>query len=87
MVNHRGHHLSSSRSRKSSILSVTLYVILIFALSIFTFMLYSKDVLDDEYRMPLLRVEKPKSKQVCVLVFQLGFVNGMNWKEGFVIFL
>ncbi|XP_057791684.1 O-fucosyltransferase 38 isoform X2 [Salvia miltiorrhiza] len=61
MVNHRGHHhLSSSRNRKSSFFSITLYVILIFALSIFTFMLYSKDVLEDENKMPLLRVEKPK---------------------------
>lgn len=27
-------------------------------------MLYSKDVLDDEHKLPLLRVEKPKPKQV-----------------------
>ncbi|XP_047972217.1 O-fucosyltransferase 38-like isoform X2 [Salvia hispanica] len=62
MVNQRGHHhLSSSRHRKSRFFSITLYVILIFALSIFTFMLYSKDVLEeeDENNMPLLRVEKP----------------------------
>ncbi|KAL1553269.1 O-fucosyltransferase 38, variant 2 [Salvia divinorum] len=60
MVNQRGHHhLQSSRHRKSSFFSISLYVILIFALSIFTFMLYSKDALEDEYGMPLLRVEKP----------------------------
>ncbi|KAH6833358.1 O-fucosyltransferase family protein [Perilla frutescens var. hirtella] len=64
IVNHRGHHLSSSRNRKSSFLSIALYVILIFALSIFTFMLYSKDVLDDDYKMPLLRVERSKSNKL-----------------------
>ncbi|KAI3462379.1 hypothetical protein Pfo_019042 [Paulownia fortunei] len=68
MVNYRGYHhsknLFTSRNRKSSFLSITLYVIIFFALSIFIFMLYSKDVLDDEHKMPLLRVEKSKSKQL-----------------------
>ncbi|KAL3623671.1 O-fucosyltransferase 38 [Castilleja foliolosa] len=69
MVNHRGHYhsknLSSIRNRKSYFLSITLYVILLFALSLFIFMLYSKVPLDndDELKMPLFRVEKPKSEQ------------------------
>ncbi|XP_011097054.1 uncharacterized protein At1g04910 isoform X2 [Sesamum indicum] len=67
MVNHRGHHsknLSTFRNRKSSFLSFTLYVIILFALSIFIFMLYSKDILDDEHNTPLLRVENSKHKQL-----------------------
>lgn len=68
MVDHRGYHisknLSTSRNRKSSFFSITLYVILIFALSIFTFILYSKDVLEDENKMPLFRVENSKPNQV-----------------------
>ncbi|KAL8528925.1 hypothetical protein ACS0TY_006408 [Phlomoides rotata] len=68
MVDHRGYHtsknLSTSRNRKSSFFSITLYVILIFALSIFTFILYSKDVLEDENKMPLFRVENSKPNQL-----------------------
>ncbi|KAL9148477.1 hypothetical protein ABFS82_12G043600 [Erythranthe guttata] len=73
MGNHRVYHhhsknLSTSRNRKSSFLSITLYVILLFALSIFIFNLFSSnnDVFDDEHNttMPLLRVEKSKSKQL-----------------------
>ncbi|XP_042033440.1 O-fucosyltransferase 38-like [Salvia splendens] len=61
MVNRRGHHhLPLSRHRKSSFFSITLYVILIFSLSIFTFLLYSSYVLQEDNKVPLLRVEKPK---------------------------
>ncbi|KAL1531540.1 O-fucosyltransferase 38 [Salvia divinorum] len=61
MVNRRGHHhLPLSRQRKSSFFPITLYVILIFSLSIFTFLLYSRDVLEEDNKVPLLRVEKPK---------------------------
>ncbi|XP_047965589.1 O-fucosyltransferase 38-like isoform X2 [Salvia hispanica] len=61
MVNRRGRHrLPLSRHRKSSFFSITFYVILIFSLSIFTFLLYSSYVLQEENKVPLLRVEKPK---------------------------
>ncbi|XP_051115212.1 O-fucosyltransferase 38-like [Andrographis paniculata] len=70
MVTHRDRGLrhlknpsTSRKSIKSSVLSVALYVILLFTLSIFVFILYSKDILDDEHAMPLLRVEKSESKQ------------------------
>ncbi|KAL6555856.1 hypothetical protein OROHE_007130 [Orobanche hederae] len=67
MVNHRCHYhsknLSSFRNRNSSFLSLTLYVILLCALSVFIFMIYSKDVLDDEHTIPLFRVDTPESKQ------------------------
>ncbi|KAG8373644.1 hypothetical protein BUALT_Bualt11G0045700 [Buddleja alternifolia] len=72
MANHRGgggynhsrNHPSTSRIRKSFFLSVTLYVTLVFALSIFIFMLYSNDIVQDERKMPLLRVEDHKSDKL-----------------------
>lgn len=67
MVNHRGSHQRnpfSSRNRNSSFLSVVLYVVLLFVLSISIFIIYSKDILEeDEKSIPLLRVEKSKSGQ------------------------
>ncbi|XP_075510490.1 O-fucosyltransferase 38 isoform X1 [Primulina tabacum] len=67
MVNNRGSYqrnLFSSRNRNSSFLSVVLYVVLLFVLSISIFIIYSKDILEeDEKSIPLLRVEKSKSGQ------------------------
>ncbi|KAL2906903.1 O-fucosyltransferase 38 [Bienertia sinuspersici] len=47
-------------SKKSSLLSLTLYTILLFGVSIFIFLLYSKDFLEDEQN-PLLSIDLQSS--------------------------
>ncbi|KAL3528056.1 hypothetical protein ACH5RR_012712 [Cinchona calisaya] len=68
MVNFRGssHSKSSSIfSRRSSPLSIMLYVFILFAFSIFIFILYSKDILEDEEKKsPSISEMKPKSEQL-----------------------
>lgn len=49
--------------RKPSSFSIALYIIFLFAFSIFVFNYYSKDILEDEQKHPL--PEESQSLQVC----------------------
>lgn len=76
MVNYKGssHSKTSSiSSRRSSLLSITLYLFILFAFSILIFIFSSKDILEDEEKKPLIVSEvKSKSEQVnFVSSFQL----------------
>lgn len=69
MVNYRGFSSYSKNSsvyfrRYSSPLSITYYIVILFALSIFIVTFYSKDILEDEDRKPPSRISGKKNSKI-----------------------
>lgn len=66
VYNRRNSHLRNPLicNRKPSFLSISAYVIILFALSIFVFILSSKDIFEDEQKKPIPLLDKFKPEQV-----------------------
>lgn len=69
MVNQRGGRSFSSTAkslsrRSSSFLNITLYIILLFAFSIFIFLFNTRDILDNEQKPAFVEVSDSESESV-----------------------
>ncbi|CAA2989256.1 O-fucosyltransferase 38 [Olea europaea subsp. europaea] len=81
VYNRRNSHLRNPLicNRKPSFLSISAYVIILFALSIFVFILSSKDILEDEQKKPIPLLDKFKPEQLGDdKLWEASFSHGLH---------